>query len=180
MEVVVYMSLDVINYWNVVKEVIKDVAIYIMPIAAFVVSLIALKRSNDTLKVQVQLSEVEEKLKEYELALKKHELEKIQAEKNEEKKANVEARIFKISKGSYRLKVWNSGNAIAYNIEVSIPEEYSIIIMKDKMPFEYLEPGNSFEEGVVIHMQSASKFKVISVWEDDKGNKFSNEQLRSC
>lgn len=173
------MNPDMISYWNVAKEVIKDVAIYIMPIAAFVVSLIALKRSNDTMKVQVQLSEVEEKLKEYELALKKHELEKIQAEKNEKKKANVEARIIKISKGSYRLKVWNSGNVIAYNVEVSIPKEYDIIIMKDKMPFEYLEPGNSFEECVVIHMQSASKFKVISVWEDDKGNKFSNEQLRS-
>lgn len=173
------MNPEVINYWNVAKEIIKDVAIYIMPIAAFIVSVIALKRSNETMKVQVQLSEVEEKLKEYELALKKHELEKIQAEENLEKKANVEARIIKISKGNYRLKVWNSGNITAYNIMVSIPEEYSIIIMKDKMPFEYLEPGNSFEESVVIHMQSASKFKVVSVWEDENGNKFSNEQLRS-
>ena len=179
MEVVTNMNPEIIRCWNVVKEIIKDVAIYIMPIAAFVVSFIALNRSNDTMKVQVQLSEVEEKLKEYELALKKHELEKIQAEKNEEKKANVEARIIKISKGSYRLKVWNSGNAIAYNIEVSIPKEYNIIIMKDKMPFEYLEPGNSFEECVVIHAQSASKFKINSIWEDETGNKFSNEQLRS-
>lgn len=173
------MNPEMINYWNVAKEIIKDVAVYIIPIAAFVVSLIALKRSNDTMKVQVQLSEVEEKLKEYELALKKHELKKIQAEENEEKKAKVEARIIKISQGKYRLKVWNSGNATAYNIEVSIPDEYSIIIMKDKMPFEYLEPGNSFEECVVIHMQSASKFKIISKWEDEAGNTFENEQLRS-
>ena len=45
---------------------------------------------------------------------------------------------------------------------------------------EYLEPGNSFEECVVIHMQSAPKFKVISKWEDEMGNEFLNEQLRSC
>lgn len=173
------MNLEVINYWNIAKEIIKDIAIYIMPIAAFIVLLVALKRSNDTLNVKVQVSEVEEKLKEYEFALKKYELEKIQAEKSVVKKANIEARIIKISKGSYRLKVWNSGNATAYNVEVSIPNEYGIIIMKDKMPYEYLEPGNGFEECVVIHMQSASKFKVISVWEDDKGNKFSNEQLKS-
>ena len=96
------------------------------------------------------------------------------------KKANIEARVIKISKGSYRLKVWNSGNETAYNVEVSIPKEYSVIIMKDKMPFEYLEPGNSFEECVVIHMQSAPKFKVISKWEDEMGNEFLNEQLRSC
>lgn len=78
------------------------------------------------------------------------------------------------------MKVWNSGNATAYNVEVSIPEEYSVIIMKDKMPFEYLEPGDGFEEGVVIHMQSSPKFKVISKWKDQMGNEFSNEQLRSC
>lgn len=173
------MNPEMINYWNTIKEIIKDVAIYIMPIAAFLVSLIALKRSNDTMKVQVQLSEVEEKLKNYELELKKRELEKIEAEENEEKRAKIEARIIRISQGKYRMKVWNSGNATAYNVEVSIPEEYSVIIMKDKMPFEYLEPGNSFEECVVIHMQSASKFKVISKWEDKMGNEFSNEQLRS-
>ena len=57
------MDPEMINYWNSAKEIIKDVAIYIMPIAAFIVSLIALKRSNETMKVQVQLSEVEEKLK---------------------------------------------------------------------------------------------------------------------
>lgn len=173
------MNTEMMNCWNIAKEIIKGVAIYVMPIAAFVVSLIALKRSNDTMKVQVQLSEVEEKLKEYELALKKHELEKIQAEERDEKKAKIEARIIKISKGNYRLKIWNSGNAVAYNIKASIPEEYSIIIMKDKMPYEYLEPKNGFEECVVIHMQSAPKFKVISEWEDEMGNKFSNEQLRS-
>jgi len=173
------MNPEVINYWNIAKEVIKDIAIYIMPIAAFIVSLVALKRSNETQTVKVQMSEVEEKLKECELALKKYELEKIQAEKSVVQKANIEARVIKISKGSYRLKVWNSGNATAYNVEVSIPDEYSIIVMKDKMPFEYLEPGNSFEECVVIHLQSASKFKVISTWEDEHGSKYENEQLRS-
>lgn len=174
------MNPEMINYWNIAKEIIKDIAIYIMPIAAFIVSLIALKRSNDTMKVQVQLSEVEEKLKEYELALKKHELEKIQAEENEEKKANVEARIINISQGKYRLKVWNSGNATAYNVWVTIPEEYNIIVMNDKMPFEYLEAGNGFEEHVVIHGSSSSKFEIFSTWEDKNGEKFSNKQLRSC
>ena len=112
------MNEEIVNCFNIVIEVVKGVALYVMPIAAFIVSLIALKRSNDTMKVQVQLSEVEEKLKEYELALKKRELEKIQAEENKEKKANIEARVIKISKGSYRLKVWNSGNETAYNVEV--------------------------------------------------------------
>lgn len=173
------MNVVIANCFNVVIEVIKIVALYVMPIAAFFVSLIALKRSNDTLKVQVQLSEVEEKLKEYELALKKHELERIQAEENEEKKAAIKARVIRISKGKYKLKVWNSGNEKAYNVAVFIPEEYNVTIMEDKMPFEYLEPGNSFEECVVIHCGSASKFKIISTWEDGKGKKYENTQLKS-
>ena len=77
------------------------------------------------------------------------------------------------------MKVWNSGNEKAYNVAVFIPEEYNVIIMEDKMPFEYLEPGNSFEECVVIHSGSASKFKIVSTWEDEKGEKYENTQLRS-
>ena len=175
----VNMSAEFIEVWNIVKEVIKDVAIYIVPIAAFVVSLIALKRSNDTMKVQIQLSEVEEKLKEYELALKKREIEKIQEEENREKTPTIEARVIAISSNKYRLKVWNSGDATAYNIEVSIPNEYGIIIMNHTMPFEYLKPGDNFDERVVVYANAASKFKVISTWEDENGIKYNNEQLRS-
>ena len=173
------MPKEIIEVWKVAKEVIKDVAIYIMPIAAFIVSLIALKRSNDTMKVKIQLSEVEEKLKEYELVLKKHEVEKMQEEENRDKKPNIEARIIAISSNKYRLKVWNSGDATAYNIEALIPNEYGIIIMNHTMPFEYLKPGDNFDERVVVYANAASKFKVISTWEDEQGIKFVNEQLRS-
>lgn len=170
------MNPEVLNIWINVKEIIKDVAIYIMPIAAFIVSVIALIKSNESLDVKIKLSEVEEKLIEYELALKRNEYEKIQA--NEVKKACIEARIINIAKNKYKLKVWNSGNARAYNVEVSIPSEYNIIIMKTKMPFEYLDSGNSFEEHVIIHMQSARKFKVMMTWEDESGIKNTNEQIR--
>ena len=173
------MDIEITNYLNIVIEGIKGIALYIMPIAAFIVSLIALKRSNDTMKVQVQLSEVEEKLKEYELALKKHELAKIQAEENEEKKANIEARVIQISRGSYKLKVWNSGNATAYNVVVSVPEECGVMIIKNKMPFEYLEPGKSFEERVMLYGRFSAKFNITSTWKDEEENQCKNVQLES-
>ena len=47
------------------------------------------------------------------------------------------------------------------------------------MPYEYLEPGNSFEEHVLIHMGSSHKFKITSQWENEQGEVFTNEQLRS-
>lgn len=173
------MSPEIIELWNIIKEVIKDVALYIMPIAAVIISLIALRKSKDSVEVRVQLSDLEQKLKEYELALKEHELEKIRQQENEEPKVCIEARIINISKNKYKAKIWNSGNATAYNISVSIPQEYQIVLMKNKMPFEYLEPGNSFEEHVIIHMQSSHKFKIISQWENEHGEIFTNEQLRS-
>lgn len=76
--------------------------------------------------------------------------------------------------------MWNSGDIKVYNINVTIPPEYNIIVMKDKMPFEYLEPGNSFEENVLVSLSSARKFKVNITWEDEQGNKGVNEQIRDC
>lgn len=76
------------------------------------------------------------------------------------------------------MKVWNSGDAIAHNIEVSIPNEYGIIIMNHTMPFEYLKPGDNFNECVVVYDNAASKYEVISTWEDENGIRFKNEQLR--
>lgn len=170
------MTPELIEILENVKETIKDIALYVMPIAAFGVSVIALIRSNKSLGIKVQLSEMQEQLINYDLAIKRHEYEKMQA--SEQKKACVEARIINIAKNKYKLKVWNSGDIKVYNINVTIPSEYSITVMKDKMPFDYLEPGNSFEENVIVHLGSARKFKINITWEDEQGNKGSNEQIR--
>lgn len=175
------MNQNIIEYWNMAKEIIKDIALYIIPIAAFIVSVIALKRSNKCLEIRVQLSEVEQKLQEYELAIKEYELHKIFEKENQEKAkaACIQARIYNISKNKYRLKIWNSGNLPAYNIIVDIPVEYGIILSKDKMPFEYLNPGKSFEEHVLIYVGASPKFKIMSTWENQNGEKFTNEQIES-
>lgn len=169
------MGEEFVKFYEIFIGGIKFVTNYIIPIAAFIVSLIALKKSNETVKVKVQLTEVEEKLKHCELMLKEHELEKI----NALKKPNIEARVINILHNKYRLKVWNSGEAKAYNIMVDIPSEYGVIIMNETMPFECLEPGNSFEEVVVVHMQTKSKFRIKSSWNDDEGHDYTNEQWRT-
>lgn len=81
------MNLYIMEYWNLFKECIKDIALYIMPIAAVVISVLALKKSNDTVQVQVKVSDIEKKLKEYEIELRKYQLKKIKQEENQEKKA---------------------------------------------------------------------------------------------
>ena len=49
------MPSEIIEIWNIAKEIIKDIAIYIMPIAAVLVSVIALIKSNKCTQVQVKL-----------------------------------------------------------------------------------------------------------------------------
>ena len=111
--------------------------------------------------------------------LKKYELDKIEQEKNTKQEAFVEARITRISSNNYRIKVWNSGNATAYNVDYNIPPEYEIILRKQVTPFEVLEPGENFEELVILYTGSKSKYKVTTKWNDQTGKEFSNEKIRS-
>lgn len=158
--------------FQLIKECVKDIALYVMPIAAFLLSVLALAKSN-------RVAKMEEKLNEYDLKLKQYELEKIEQEKNKIDEACIEARIVKISDRQYKIKVWNSGTAAAYNVDYDIPQEYRIRLVKRATPFEVLEPGHNFEEYVMIHMQSEKKYKVITSWQDQEGNEYNNEQLKA-
>lgn len=52
-------------------------------------------------------------------------------------------------------------------------------MMKEIAPYEYLDPGVSFEENVIIHFGSSKKYVIETIWEDEDGTKNSNKQLRS-
>ena len=136
-----------------------------MPIVSFFFSVFVFVKSR-------KINELEEKIKQYEL-------DKIEQEKNIEQKANIEARITKISSNKYKLKVWNSGNAAAYNVDYDIPSEYRIILHKQVTPFEVLEAGENFEEYVILCFDSNMKYRVITKWNDQAGKEFSNEKIRS-
>ncbi|MGX7108682.1 hypothetical protein [Facklamia miroungae] len=154
------------------EEILKVITTYIIPILSFFFSAIALFQSRKSRKV-------EEKLKSLELYIKEHQAKKIEDKQNTPNRPNIEAKVYKVSKESYKAKIWNSGNATAYNITASIPEKYSVLLMKNKFPFEYLKPNQSFEEHVIYHMGSSPKFEIETNWEDANGKKYSNTELRS-
>ena len=153
-------------------EWIKIVAVYIIPIGAFIISVCSLAQSR-------KVKKLEEKINKCDLRIKEYEIEKIEKEKQAGERASVEARIVKISNGHSKLKVWNSGGKRAYNIDYEIPAEYQIVTMKEIVPYEYLDPGNSFEENVVIHYGSSKKYMIETTWDNEDGTSSSNEQLRS-
>lgn len=143
---------------------------YIIPIVAIVISIFAYRDSRKANKVQMRLNQIEEKLKKYELEEK-------EKEREESTKACVEARVMKISKGNYQMKVWNSGKATAYNVNFMVPEECKSLIRKNKVPYEFLESGKSFDQLVLACSAIPNKFKVITTWNDKKGNSYSKEQI---
>lgn len=154
------------------KEFFIAIVEYIFPSIAIILSIFSFRDSRKANKITNRLNELEEKLKRYELEEKEKERE--QAEK-----ALVDARIVKIAKGKYRLKVWNSGKATAYNVNFEVPSECEDMIMKDKVPYEFLEPGKSFEEIVIFYYGALEKFKIIITWENKNGEFFSKEQMLS-
>ena len=90
----------------------------------------------------------------------------------------MEARFITVGKGKHRLKVWNSGNATAYNVTARFDGDVGIMIMdNEKQPFEELEARKSYELILVTYPGSASKFKIITEWSDVNGKKYTKTQM---
>lgn len=136
------------------------------------IAVISFIKSSKAQKLQNKVNELDARIKEYEL-------EKIEQEKTEAASSIIKARAIKVGKNNYRLKIYNAGNTIAYNVYAKIPNEYKVIIINNKMPFEELEPQNGFEECIVVHMGSSPKFKVELNWQDNNGHEYKNEQFCS-
>jgi hypothetical protein len=162
--------MDFSEIWLQFKEVFGYFVQYGVPAVALVFAFLSYKDSRKANKIQSRLIEVEEKLKKYELEEK-------EKQREEATQACVEARVVNISKGKYRLKVWNSGRATAYNVDFNIPEEYKVMVRREKVPYEFLESGKSFEEHVIVYSGTPSKFTVTTVWNDKQGNSYSKEQI---
>lgn len=156
-----------------IKEIVNiaDIALkYVIPLIAILISILSFHEANKVNKIQVRLSEMEEKLKGYELEEK-------EKEREAAKKSLVEARICKISRGSYKLKIWNSGQTNALNVDYLVPDEIGKLVWRDKVPFEVLEPGKSFEENIVFHSGIPSKFLMKTIWTGENGEKHEKEQI---
>lgn len=153
-------------------KILSYIVQYIFPTIALVISICSFKDSRKSGEIQDRLNEVEEKLKRYELEEK-------EKEREESTKAKIEARIINISKGKYKMKIWNSGKSIAYNVDFNIPEEFKDMVWKDKVPYEFLEPGKNFEEHVIIHSGTPDKFKVTTTWKNKEGEDDFKEQIVS-
>lgn len=153
-----------------IREIIDAVIVNVVPLVAIALSIVSFHDSRKVNKVQLRLTEMEEKLKKYEL-------EEIEKEREAANKSTIETRIYNVSKGKHRLKIWNSGQATAYDVDFEVPEELKGLVFRDKVPFEVLEPGKSFEESVIYYNGMPPKFTVKTTWKNASGEKCEKEQL---
>lgn len=164
--------MDLIELWKGFKEFFIDFVKYGFLSIAIIVSILSYIQSRKANKVKERLNNLEEKLKRYELAEKEKQI----AEAN---MACVEARVVKIAKHQYRLKVWNSGQATAYFVDFELDDENKSFVRKEMVPYEFLNSGKSFEEYVLFHSRTPNKFKVITTWKDQQGNPYTKENMVS-
>lgn len=135
---------------------------------SLILSIISFLESKKSQNLQDKVNEIEYKLKEYELAEK---------EKQQKKTPCVEARIIHITKANYKIKIWNSGNASAKNVNVSWAKESGILFFdQEKLPFELLDPNKSFELAISTYPGASRKLCITTEWEGSGGEKQSKEQ----
>ena len=135
----------------------------IISLVSLVLSVISLAQSSKAQKLQNKVNELELKIKE-------NELERIEKEKESAYYSCVEARIIKLGKDNYRMKVWNSGNVSVRDVTVRFDGDPGIIVLdQEKIPFDQLDPMKNFELVLVTHWGSSRKVKIITEWDDDRG-----------
>ncbi len=143
---------------------------YVFPTIAILLSIFSYRDSRKVNRVKDRLNKLEEKLKTYELEEK-------EKERKDATNAYIEARIYDVSPNKYRMRIWNSGKATAYNVDFEIKGEYKGFFRRDKVPLEFLDPGKSFEERIISADGIPQKFEVVMSWEDEKGSLNSKKQI---
>ena len=143
-----------------------------MEIAAITISGVSLLISIISFVFSAKSQQLQNRVNEVEIKLKQYELE----EKERQKSSCVQARIIHVSKNSYKMKIWNSGNSKAKNVTASWNDESVIVLNRNKMPFEVLEPQKNFDLSIAVYDGMPEKVRVITEWEDEDGNSNQNEQ----
>jgi len=114
----------------------------------------------------------DKKINEQSVLLNEYQLNKIKREKNEEKKAIIEANVNKVE-GKRIIKVYNRGKCIARDVTVIIPDSDKFHIFNNPCPID-IRPQNGIDITLGAFNDDCPDIIEISLeWSDDfaKNNK---------
>lgn len=125
----------------------------------------------------------DKKIKSQELLINEYQLNTHKDAEIEKKKAIVKANIINRGKGSYRIKIFNSGQAVANNIRVELSLENgqsldnALVITANPFPFAMLSPHDSAEISFMAFLGSPDSFYIKTMWDDQFEENRENVQL---
>lgn len=114
----------------------------------------------------------DKRIKSQELLINEYQLNTHKDAEIEKKKAIVKANIINRGKGSYRIKIFNSGQAVAKNIRVEMSLENGqsledeLAITANPFPFAMLSPHDSAEISFMAFIGSPDAFYIKTIWDD--------------
>lgn len=110
----------------------------------------------------------DKKLKEQERKINAYQLKQIAESEIESKKANIIGTTHKDHQNAIILTIKNNGKARAHNIRViGLDEGKYCFYGPDLLPYEFLNPGDTFELKFTANLASLYKEKVTYYWDDD-------------
>lgn len=77
------------------------------------------------------------------------------------------------------MKIWNSGKAIAYNVDFKILDKCNNMVWIWKVSYEFLKPGKNLEDHVILHYGCLDKFQVTTTWRNKEWHEYSKDQIVS-
>lgn len=134
----------------------------IVSILAFVMSVYSTKKTVEFNRRQREFIETNDKLN-------KMLLDREEQESLSQKQADISANFIKVGSSSYRLKVFNRGRGLAYNVRIEFPRGNEILIQDDvdaKFPMPSFEPQQSVELIAAVSMSSPRRMEMKVVWDD--------------
>jgi hypothetical protein len=111
------------------------------------------------------------RLSEQEIELVRHQLTSMRQSAEQEKRANVSAKMYKEG-SNWRVRVYNSGPSDARNVRIVLDGNNQLITegaINGKFPMERMEKGQSVDFWALVHLSSPKKEAVLIKWDDSAG-----------
>ena len=121
------------------------------------------------LYLTVKSNQSQSRLTDREVELVRIQIDQAKQINNKEKTASVSARLYKIDKTSWRLRVFNQGPSTAQNVRIILDEQNQIVeesIVRSKFPMSKMENGQSVDLAAIVHMQTNPKEWLRIKWDD--------------
>jgi len=146
---------------------------YLSEIIAFLALLLSGYATYRTLKFKNNEKELVDVQKKLNMLM----FEKEKREADQVSKADIGANFISTGKHNFRLKIFNKGKAPAYNVTIAFPDGNDMVdehSIKQKLPLEKMEQGQSVDLLASYGSESKMKLKVELKWQ----NKDGKEQIK--